>query len=79
MGKSRLRVYRYLAENQAPVTEDDIRAALTPPLSDLPHALEALCYHGVVLHEGESYRIAGQMFHDWFMANIANQKIYNEN
>lgn len=76
LDESRLRLYRYLAENQAPITEDDIRAALTPPLSNLPHALSALCYHGVVSHQDEKYyQIAGHMFHDWFIANIANQNI----
>ncbi len=76
LGQSRLNIYSILAQNQAPMTERDLRAALTSPLSDLPQALEALCYHGVVVHElGESYRIAGQMFHDWFIANMADKNI----
>lgn len=76
LGESRLRVYRYLSENPAPITENDIRMALTPSLSDLPQALEALCYHGIVLHQDDKYyQIAGHMFHDWFMANIATENI----
>ncbi len=55
-----------------PLSEDEIRAALPAPLPDLPQALEALCYHGLVVRDAAGrYAIAGQMFREWFIQTVA--------
>jgi hypothetical protein len=72
MGNSCLRAYRVLTQAGEALGEDQIRTALRPCPPDLPQALDALCYHGLVVWEqdGEGYRIAGEMFQEWFTVNV---------
>ena len=70
LGDSGRRVYDLLLRSEGPLSEGEIRTRLSSPLPDLPQALEALCYHGLIVHEGDRYRVAGAMFRDWFRANF---------
>ncbi len=78
LGDSGRRVYDLLLRSEGPLSEDEIRTRLSPPLPDLPQALEALCYHGLVVcvvrkrndREVTYYQVAGAMFRDWFLANF---------
>ena len=60
-----------MAQAGGTFTEDQVRAALHPVPTNLRQILGALCYHGLVVQEAdeESYRVAGQMFRDWFDIN----------
>ena len=73
LGDSGRRVYAALAQAATPLSEEEVRSALRPPPTDLPQALEALCYHGLVVEEdaGGGYRVAGEMFRQWFFAAVA--------
>ncbi len=66
-----LQAYRLLIDR--PLTIDEIRSSLKPVSPDLLQALNTLCYHGLVVQEADqkSYRIAGQMFREWFITNIS--------
>jgi hypothetical protein len=68
LGATGLHVYGVLAANTAPLTERDIQVLLHPPPANLAQALDALCYHGVVMREAdeERYRTVGAMFRTWF-------------
>jgi len=71
MGDSGRQVYARLLRADGPLSEDEIRAALPAPLPDLPQALEALCYHGLVVRDTAGrYAIAGQMFREWFIRTV---------
>ena len=71
LGDSGRRVYALLLRADGPLSEDEIRAALPAPLPDLPQALEALCYHGLVVQDAaDRYAIAGQMFREWFIRTV---------
>jgi len=73
LGDSGRRVYAALAQAATPLSEEEVRSALRPPPTDLPQALEALCYHGLVVEEdaGGGYRVAGEMFRQWFFTAVA--------
>jgi hypothetical protein len=74
LGDSGLRAYGVLAQAGEPLVEPRIRAILHPCPPDLLQALDALCYHGLVVQEadGESYRVAGEMFREWFATNVTS-------
>jgi predicted MPP superfamily phosphohydrolase len=75
LGDSCVRIYGVLAQSGEALTEARVRAALHPCPQDLSQALDALCYHGLVVWEadGRDYRVAGQMFREWFAANVAER------
>ena len=69
---SSLKAYKVLAETGQPIAISDARTALRPAPPDLLQALDALCYHGLVvrdINEG-SYQITCYMFRNWFMTNL---------
>jgi len=69
LGTASVQVYQALAQAEEALTEAHLRAALRPMPPDLPHVLDALCYHGLAVREtvGEGYRAVGNMFQKWFM------------
>jgi hypothetical protein len=72
LGEAGLEVYRALVQAGETLSEKQVRAILRPPLSNLPQALEGLCYHGLIVRDAQGgYRVAGTMFRDWFAANAA--------
>ncbi|MFB0536237.1 MAG: metallophosphoesterase [Anaerolineae bacterium] len=73
LGDICLRIYWVLAQAREALIESHVRATLRPAPPDLLQALDALCYHGLVVREagGEGYRVAGQMFREWFETNVA--------
>jgi hypothetical protein len=72
LGEAGLEVYRALVQAGEALSEKQVRAILRPPLSNLPQALEGLCYHGLIVRDTDGrYRVAGTMFRDWFAANAA--------
>jgi hypothetical protein len=72
IGASGLKVYEVLSRTNDTLTESQIRANFHPIPPDTPQTLETLCYHGLIVREldGQKYRVAGQMFQEWFDANI---------
>jgi hypothetical protein len=72
LGEAGLEVYRALVQAGEALAEEQVRAALRPALSNLPQALEGLCYHGLIARDDVGgYRVAGAMFRDWFAANAS--------
>ncbi len=72
LGQSGPAVYRLIVENDGLFSEEAIRAATQPNASDLAQVLDALCYHGLITCEANGkYRVAGKMFQEWFMVNVA--------
>ena len=64
------------------LSEKEVRANFAKPSPNLLHALDALFYHGIItLDDHGNYKVAGQMFHDWFKANISSrfQKSHSNN
>ncbi|MBN2390997.1 MAG: ATP-binding protein [Anaerolineae bacterium] len=70
--------YRVLAQENALLTEAQIRVALESVPPDLMQALDALCYHGLVLRDPkkERYQVAGEMFHSWFVSNVNPASVF---
>jgi len=73
LGDSGMAVYSVLSKAREPLAESDIRAALHSTYPDLLQALDALCYHGLLVQEadGQGYRVTGRMFQEWFAINVA--------
>lgn len=70
LGASGLLAYKTLAQAQDPKQEADIRRLLPVVPPDIGQALDALCYHGLVIHDQTGvYRISANMFLRWFMRN----------
>jgi len=64
-------VYRFLAEQDAPVSYPAIRQRFSEmPSTSLRSTVDALLYHGLIHCYGRGrrrrYEIAGQMYRDWF-------------
>lgn len=75
LGEESLLVYSRLCRRQAPTSENELRSELGLRTTYLLMALDALCYHGVVVNEGHQnrYRITGRMFKDWFDLNYVKR------
>jgi hypothetical protein len=65
--------YRLLLATDGWVDEKDAVQALRGRGLAAVQGLMALCYHGLVVHNGSwsRYRCAGQLFRSWFEANVA--------
>jgi AAA+ ATPase superfamily predicted ATPase len=70
LGSFSLRVYGMLARTDKAISEREIRAALSPASPDLPQVLSTLQFYGLVSRdaEGVGYRVAGEMFREWFIS-----------
>lgn len=73
LGQTGNDVYRFLAEQETPVTYPAIRQCfckMTAP--SLQSTVDALLYHGLIHCHGRGkrrqYQIAGQMYRDWFLS-----------
>lgn len=68
MEEAGLRAYQVLAECPDWLPEDDIVRAVKDPQVNTKRGLTALCYHGVVVHDGNwaRYRRSGDLFGRWF-------------
>lgn len=66
-----LRAYDVLRANADWVDESTILAAVDDPTLNVKRGLVALCYHGVVVHDGSwaRYRRAGDLWAEWFAQN----------
>lgn len=67
IGEDGRRVYSILARATDWTTHADLGQALNDPALNLDRGLNALCYHGLAVHDGtfQRYRISGQLFRDW--------------
>jgi len=73
LGETAVKAYEMLTQANEPLAESTMRGALKPTRPDLVQALDALCYHGLVMREEKQgrYQVAGAMFRDWFVRNVA--------
>jgi hypothetical protein len=69
LGDAGRRAYDVLAQAAGPLSETAVRSATQPLPPNLSQALDALCYHGLVRHQGESYEVTAEMFRAWFLVN----------
>jgi hypothetical protein len=69
IGEDGRRVYGILARATDWTTHADLGHALNDPALNLDRGLNALCYHGLAVHDGtfQRYRISGQLFRDWVL------------
>jgi hypothetical protein len=77
LGSSAHRVYRVFVDLGQDISEKQLREALQPVPSDLLQVLDALWHHGLIVCDPDhvKYRIAGEMFRDWFVSNILATQI----
>ena len=85
LGPSGALIYRALATASGPIKEDLLRQSVQPYPPDFLQALDALCYHSLVVEQDGQYRVAGQMFRHWFEHNVVisvnaqeNQPVSNQ-
>lgn len=69
LGDAGRQVYNVLAQATGPLSETAVRSAIQPPTPNLSQALDALCYHGLVCRQGDSYEVTAEMFRAWFLVN----------
>lgn len=71
IGQPQLRTYAALAAAGRPLNAFEIKSKLGGDLMEITKALRVLAYHGLVVKLSDDstgpYRIAGQMFRQWFM------------
>ena len=61
------KLYQILIKETTPISEEQLRSHLSSLANDFVVALDALCYHGLVISDSAgNYRIAGEMFNNWF-------------
>lgn len=75
VGDSGQQAYAVLAAEEVWLTERLLLRAVQNITQSLDQGLSALCYHGLVVRDVQPwrYRIAGQLFYDWFMFNAQQQ------
>ncbi len=67
IGDGGQRAYALLAEAQVWVDERTLIEQVKGTTQPLDQGLTALCYHGLVIRRGRRYRVAGELFRQWFL------------
>lgn len=67
IGENGRKTYYLLAQSMIWMTHADMRESAHDPNLDLDQGLKALCFHGLVKHDGtyKKFCVSGQLFRDW--------------
>lgn len=75
IGDTGLAVYYQLAHQPGWIETTDILETVVAAHADVRRALNALCYHGLVVHDGEGkrHRYTSELFRQWFLSEYQEQ------
>lgn len=67
IGEDGRRIYFLLADSGTWMSQAELSQAAEDPYLQVDRGLKALCYHGLIVHDGkyQRYRISGDLFRDW--------------